>query len=115
MTWSPVSRWGAKVGLCLPRSRRATSVARRPSTMPSASTTCQARWISLSFGEYVDALVPRGETGGGANTSDAQAEGQGYGAKSRTANAGSGTVGGVVRRVAHLPQDEALGRRDAAR
>src|SRR3954471_2825419 len=45
--------WGAKVGLCLPRSTRATSVARRPSTSPSASTTCQARWISAGFGENV--------------------------------------------------------------
>ena len=43
MTWSPVSMWGAKVGLCLPRRMRATSVARRPSTRPSASTTYQRR------------------------------------------------------------------------
>ena len=42
MTWSPVSMWGAKVGLCLPRRMRATSVARRPRTRPSASTTYQA-------------------------------------------------------------------------
>src|SRR5688572_27270275 len=83
--------------------------------MPSASTTCQARWISLSFGEYVDTLDPRGETNGGANASDAQAEGQGYGAKSRTANAGSGSGGRHLGRVAHLPQDEALRWRDAAR
>src|ERR687898_3523219 len=52
-TWSPVSRWGANVGLCLPRSTRATSVARRPRTMPSASTTYQARWISEALGLYV--------------------------------------------------------------
>ena len=43
ITWSPVSMCGAKIGLCLPRSRRATSVAMRPSTRPLASTTCQAR------------------------------------------------------------------------
>src|SRR5918996_1154541 len=52
-TWSPVSRWGVKLGLCLPRSRRATSLASRPSTRPSASTTHQARWISEAFGLYV--------------------------------------------------------------
>ena len=49
-TWSPVSTWGAKYGRCLPRRIRATSVARRPSTRPSASTRCQARSISLGFG-----------------------------------------------------------------
>src|SRR6478735_5485840 len=53
ITWSPVSMWGANVGLCLPRRMRATSVHRRPSTMPSASTTCHSRWISLAFGVYV--------------------------------------------------------------
>src|SRR5579862_3895045 len=53
MTWSPVSRWGAKIGLCLPRRMRATSVARRPRTSPSASTRCQARWTSFGLGEYV--------------------------------------------------------------
>ena len=44
---------GAKIGLCLPRRMRATSVHSRPSTRPSASTTCHARWISLAFGVYV--------------------------------------------------------------
>src|SRR3954452_18140875 len=53
MTKSPVSTWGAKIGLCLPRSRRATSVESRPSTRPSASMTCQARWMSVDFGENV--------------------------------------------------------------
>src|SRR5215207_3107274 len=53
ITWSPVSMCGANTGLCLPRRTRATSVASRPSTMPSASTTCQARWISEAFGLYV--------------------------------------------------------------
>ena len=36
-----------KVGLCLPRSTRATSVAMRPRTRPSASTTCQ---VALDLG-----------------------------------------------------------------
>src|SRR3954470_14038796 len=45
--------WGAKIGLCLPRRIRAASVHTRPSTLPSASMTCQARWISLAFGVYV--------------------------------------------------------------
>src|SRR5215471_3940652 len=53
MTKSPVSMWGAKMGLCLPRRRRATSVDRRPRTRPSASITCQARCTSVGFGEYV--------------------------------------------------------------
>src|SRR5918999_3707715 len=53
ITWSPVSMCGANTGLCLPRSTRATSVASRPRTMPSASTTYQARWISEAFGVYV--------------------------------------------------------------
>src|SRR3954467_7516598 len=52
-TKSPVSTWGAKMGLCLPRSRRATSVARRPRTSSSASITCQARCTSVGLGEYV--------------------------------------------------------------
>ena len=53
ITKSPVSRCGAKIGLCLPRSTRAISVHRRPSTRPSASMTYQSRWISLALGEYV--------------------------------------------------------------
>ena len=44
-TWSPVSRWGAKVALCLPRRRVATVVARRPSTTPSAGNS----WASTSW------------------------------------------------------------------
>src|SRR5688572_20120829 len=58
ITWSPVSRWGAKIGLRLPRRMLATSVARRPSTMPSASTTYQARSISEIFGLYVGTRRP---------------------------------------------------------
>src|SRR4051794_13305035 len=57
ITWSPVSTWGAKIGLCLPRRTRATSVATRPSTRPSASTTCQARVMSAGFGVYVGTRV----------------------------------------------------------
>jgi len=36
---------GVKIGLFLPRKTSATLVARRPSTMPSASTTCHLRWL----------------------------------------------------------------------
>src|SRR5262249_25236762 len=49
-TWSPTSRCGANVGLCLPRSTWATRVASRPSTLPSASTTNHLRSIAASFG-----------------------------------------------------------------
>src|ERR1019366_5152457 len=48
-----VSMCGANVTLCLPRSRRATSVQSRPSTRPSASSTCHDRVSSAAFGEYV--------------------------------------------------------------
>src|SRR3982074_1300876 len=50
LTWSPASTCGAQIGLWLPRSSLATSVARRPSTAPSASITCQARSMSLGLG-----------------------------------------------------------------
>src|SRR5690606_7707848 len=50
---------GAYVGLCLPRSRVATSVAKRPRTIPSASITCQARVMSPGLGVYVDTVLPR--------------------------------------------------------
>src|SRR3954451_11881298 len=56
-TWSPVATWRANIGLCLPRRTRATSVAMRPSTRPSASTTCQARWMSDGLGENVRTRV----------------------------------------------------------
>src|SRR5262245_15717064 len=49
-TWSPTSRCGANVGLCLPRNTWATRVASRPSTLPSASTRNHLRSIALSFG-----------------------------------------------------------------
>src|SRR5881392_1432488 len=58
ITWSPVSTCGAKIGLCLPRRTRATSVATRPSTRPSASTTCHARLMSLGLGVNVGTRVP---------------------------------------------------------
>src|ERR1700710_3194430 len=60
-TWSPVSMWGANVGLGLPRRPRAASVHIRPRTRPSASMTCHACVISLAFGVYVlitDLLEP---------------------------------------------------------
>src|SRR5262245_7509872 len=53
ITWSPASTCGAHVGLCLPRSKVATSLATRPSTAPSASTTCHARAMSPGLGLYV--------------------------------------------------------------
>src|SRR5258708_20672424 len=56
-TGSPVSRFGVKVALCLPRSAAATCVARRPSTAPSASTTRQCRSISLVFALLVLLLI----------------------------------------------------------
>src|SRR4051794_21341525 len=37
---------------------RAASGATRPRTRPSASMTCQARWISLALGEYVRTRRP---------------------------------------------------------
>src|SRR5438552_4652749 len=52
-TGSPVSRFGVKDGLCLPRSVSAACVARRPSTAPSASMTRQWRSISLAFALFV--------------------------------------------------------------
>jgi hypothetical protein len=48
MTWSPESRFGVQVGLCLPSSTRATRDASRPSVSSAASTTYQRRSISLS-------------------------------------------------------------------
>src|SRR5260370_21598214 len=57
-TGSPVSRFGVKVGLCLPRRVRAACVATRPSTAPWASMTRQCRSISLPFALFVFAVVP---------------------------------------------------------
>src|SRR5260221_5178786 len=56
-TGSPVSRFGVKVALFLPRRVAATCVARRPSTAPSASTTRQCRSISLAFALLVLLLI----------------------------------------------------------
>src|SRR5438309_11886815 len=53
MTKSPVSMWGANIALCLPRSRRAASVAIRPKTRSDASRTHHWRWMCEAFGEYV--------------------------------------------------------------
>src|SRR3954471_16648044 len=50
MTKSPVSRWGAKIGLCLPRRRIAACEARRPRTTSSASITCHWRVMSEGLG-----------------------------------------------------------------
>src|SRR3984957_2270400 len=49
---------GAKVGLCLPRSTEATSVASRPRTRPSASTMRQVRVMSAGLGENVRTRIP---------------------------------------------------------
>src|SRR5207247_4955885 len=53
MTLSPVSMCGVNIGLCLPRMIFATSVARRPRTMPSASTMYHWCLISRGVAEYV--------------------------------------------------------------
>src|SRR5207247_168582 len=53
MTPSPVSMCGVKIGLCLPRMIFATSDARRPSTMSSASTTYQRFVMSRGVAENV--------------------------------------------------------------
>src|SRR6478735_9257286 len=53
MTKSPMSMWDAKVALCLPRSRIAVWLARRPRTTSVASMTCHWRLISPGFGVYV--------------------------------------------------------------
>src|SRR2546428_10984832 len=57
MTWSPVSAWGAKIGLCFPRSSLAAWEATWPSTAPLASRTYQRRSISRGRGENV--FIPR--------------------------------------------------------
>src|SRR4051812_7874635 len=56
-TKSPVSTWGAKVALCLPRSSTATWLASRPSTTSVASMTCHWRSTSPGFGVYVRTVV----------------------------------------------------------
>ena len=51
MTWSPVSRWGRRSACACRAAGGPPRWQTRPSTMPSASTTCQG--ISLALGEYV--------------------------------------------------------------
>ncbi len=110
---------GAKIGLCLPRRTRATSVHRRPRTRPSASTTCQARVISLAFGEYVritrlpsSAVAPAGSLRGTQTRIGAVATP----ATSRTAHGGrrrhASRLADVEVSVADLPQDQPVGRGD---
>src|SRR4051812_11299528 len=64
-TWSPTSTFGAQIGLCLPRSSVATSVATRPSRWPSASTTSHARSMSDGLGVKVrtGVLLARSRSG----------------------------------------------------
>ncbi len=50
---SPQSMWGVNDGLCLPRSRRASTEASRPSTSPSASTSSHFLSISEGLAEKV--------------------------------------------------------------
>src|SRR3954462_672019 len=59
MTWSPVSRKGVYCGLFLPISTRATSVARRPTVWPSASTMYHLRFSASPspLGKYVDIRI----------------------------------------------------------
>src|SRR4051794_28675621 len=49
---------GAKIGLCLPRNNVATSVARRPSTAPSASMRGHSRVMSADLGVEGRKAVP---------------------------------------------------------
>src|ERR671910_1740275 len=117
ITWSPVSMCGANTGLCLPRRTRATSVASRPSTMPSASTTCQARWISEAFGLYVGtpatftAIRTRG-----AGAQEATDKPTGTGRETASWTPCHVLLRGGARRaprrlrVGHRPEAEALGR-----
>src|SRR5690606_10406248 len=57
MTLSPSSTWGVKVGLCLPRRRLATRVARRPTTRPSASISTHFFTPSAGFCEEVVMVI----------------------------------------------------------
>ena len=57
MTKSPMSMCGAKVGLCLPRSRFAAWTASLPRMTSEASMTCHSRWMSPGFGLYVRTCV----------------------------------------------------------
>ena len=69
MMKSPVSTCGVYSGLCFPRSRRAISVARRPSTLSEASTTYHPRLTVSGFAETVFTIkVLHGEKNRGANS-----------------------------------------------
>src|SRR6478672_1455775 len=79
ITKSPMSMWGAKVGLCLPRRRLAVWTARRPRTTSVASMTSHSRWMSAGLGLYVRTAMSRSRSlvpilgrgaGGGAAASD---------------------------------------------
>ncbi len=74
-TKSPVSTCGANCGLCLPRSRMATWLARRPRTTSDASMTCHARVTSPGFGVYVRTKMPSLLLGAGRHTSCASHRG----------------------------------------
>ncbi len=50
MTKSPVSTWGVKLGLFLPRRTVAMALASLPSGLPSASITHQVRSVRASAG-----------------------------------------------------------------
>ncbi len=74
-TWSPVSRFGVNMALCLPRRRRATSVAMRPRTRPSASTRCRT---ARSAGCYVGTGLPVSNVGTRARRAKQGPRGQRY-------------------------------------
>ena len=57
MTLSPMSMWGVKVGLFLPRRMAAAWLARRPSTTSAASMMTQPRLTSEILGVYVRVTV----------------------------------------------------------
>src|SRR5260370_30695035 len=56
-TWSPLFRWGVKVGLCLPRRIAATPDARRPRTWSVASTTYHSDFRSAVLAVHVFCLL----------------------------------------------------------
>lgn len=62
MMKSPVSTCGVNSGLCLPRSRCATSLATRPRTLSVASITYQSRFTSWGFAEKVFMIFPNIES-----------------------------------------------------
>src|ERR687898_861027 len=104
-------------GVGLPRRTRATSVASRPSTMPSASTTCQARWISEAFGLYVGtratftAIRTRGRAGAQEATNKPTGTGRETASWAPCHVLLRGDAGRAPRRlrVGHRPETEAVG------